>query len=634
MISFKLFREIENLHALTLDKKMLGVCTCQLRDMFEKTSPSSVLLIYHLEPKPLHSYSPFIGPPEASCSSQIRTARAVAEELGEAAAAQSGVLSWAKVPLDHSERDIQNVVEKQGTRLNVPVDNMCVGDESIPWIDPRKWFQYIVDHGLFHMLAGLPHEEKHLAPQVWTNFWTKYQRLHPNFGVFDMEGLDFSRTVGIYIHGDEGRTLKKSGLMVTSVQSCLGQGFDKKRLKRDVKGNIKPQVNFSGHTYTNRFVNFVMPKTLYDKKPDIYHQALEVFSQSLQSLFADGIKDPFTGEVYRFVVLACKGDLPYLCKAGMLKRAYNTAAKKGDSDKLHGVCHLCLAGFPQFPAEQLSTCNPAWLATVGVRVPWVTAPPFIRFLMHDMSNPAEFFRPDLFHAVHLGFGRSWVASIIHLVLDVLEQTNLDAKWKFLTDHYIQWCRQRKTQAHVSKITGYLMSYDDKTGKQGRWHKGALTTNFCRWILKLLGDIPADNAGYLAMCRKATAKLNAMFTTFYQGGFFLDQNESIYAAQCAMEFLSTYEHLAEIMFSLKRPALFPLYPKLHLMHHMTIQLQESANSFGFAENPMACSCQLDEDVIGRVSRLSRRVSIRLTMLRTIGRYLIGCYSAWKAAGLFQ
>ena len=437
-----------------------------------------------------------------------------------------------------------------------------------------------------------------------------------------------------YVHGDEGRTLKKNGLMVTQLQSALGRGFDQKRLKRQADGSFKPQVNFSGHTFVTRLVSWVLPKTQYEKAPHVFEEAMVHFAQDLRALEVEGIRDPFTGEFFRIVFLGCKGDWPYLAKAGMLKRSYNTAAKRGSNDKVHGVCHLCMAGFPGLPAEEIDTVQPAWRVLVGVAPPWRTTPPLVRYLLHDESNPATFFCADLWHTVHLGFGRSWVSSIVNLALTVLPQSNLDLKWQFLTEHYHAWCQENHAQTHVSKVSSYLMSYDDKTGKQGRWHKGALTCNFCKWLLRLLKEIPPNDSGRLQLCRSATAKLNAMFSNFYQGGFFLEKSEAMYASGCGLEFLATYAFLARKMFENNQPSLFPLYTKLHAMHHMILKVRDEALQFGFAQNPMGCSCQMDEDVVGRISRLSRRVSIRTVMVRTMNRYLIGCHSAWVDSGLIR
>ena len=571
---------------------------------------------------------------EASCVSQIRTARAVAEELGEATAVRSGVQRWAKVSFDHSERGVHKIVSDQGTKLDLPITSLQLGEDSIPWIDPRSWVQYIVDQGLCSMFAGVTGKQKYLAPGIWRDFWSKFEKMNPHHEVFTLDNMDWGKTIGLYIHGDEGRTLKKSGLMVTSIQSVLGKGFDNKRLKRDVSGCVKAEVNFAGHTFTTRFVSFVIPKTLYDKKPGIYLEVLGCYAKSLRSLLDDGVYCRHTRETYRFVVIGCKGDLPYLAKAGLLKRTFNTAAKRGSSDKVHGVCHLCLAGLPDYPAEDLANDRPAWLRTVAVQVPWRQTPPFLKFLMHDLNDPASFFACDLWHCVHLGFGRSWVASIVNLSLAVLPFSNLDQKWDFLSRHYITWCRLNKKQSHVSKITPFLMSYDDTTGKQGRWHKGALTTNLCHWVVQLLADIPQDDAGFLNKCTEATTSLNLMFSCFYRSSFWLSREECLYTSQKGLHFLRVYAYLAGKQYELNRSSLFPLYPKLHFMHHCMLKLQSDAHGIGFSQNPISTVCQMDEDAIGRVSRLSRKVSIRATMQRTMERYVVACYTAWTAAGLIK
>ena len=55
--------------------------------------------------------------------------------------------------------------------------------------------------------------------------------------------------------------------------------------------------------------------------------------------------------------------------------------------------------------------------------------------------------------------------------------NLDATWEWLTDNYKAFRKREKRQSHVAKISGYLMSYGDKTGAVGAWSKGVLTTNW-------------------------------------------------------------------------------------------------------------------------------------------------------------
>ena len=573
---------------------------------------------------------------EASCASQIRTARAVASEMGADVAALNGVQDWANLTEAHSETGVQRVVKKHKTQLAVPMTSVLAAGSDIPWIAPRDWFQFVMECGLWRMFAGLRVEQKHLEPQTWKKFWKQYQVLHPDFPLFSEEWshVDPSRCVGVYIHGDEGRTLKKSGWMVVTMQSALGRGFDQKRLKRDVSGVLKPQVNFAGNTYTTRMVGFCMPKTIYDKVPAVFDEAMRIYGENLRDLLDHGLVHPDTKERHWVVCLGVKGDWPFLSKAGRFTRSFNTMAKQGKNEKEHGCCHLCLAGYKDYPAEELNSYNPAWCNTVGIVRPWMRTPPILKSQVTEVGCPEKFFYADVWHTVHLGVGKSFVASTIHLVLDVLPHSNLDLKWDFLTQHYVNWCRANKKQTHISKITKTLMCYNDRSGVKGAWHKGALTTNFMKWLMRLIPDVPADPEGLLVVCQVAVARLNGMFACFYQGGFFLDKAESLYAASCLLEFGGAYMKLAEAQFKVQRPYLFPLFPKLHSLNHCMVEMKRDVDAHGYSQNPMATSCQMDEDAIGKLSRLSRRVSIRKAMIRTLSRYLIGAKRAWEQAGLIR
>ena len=576
---------------------------------------------------------------EASCTSQIRTARAVTEEIGEGMARQSGVLSWSQIPFEHSERDVHQVISKQGSALDIPVSEMRVQGQPVPWIPPKDWFQFILRQGVWHHLAGVRADEMHLAGTLWETFWSYYQELNPHFELFSKPGVDYSRTVACYLHGDEGRTLKKSGLMVTSIQSALGYGFSPKRQKRSADGLPEPLVNYAGHTFCSRLVSFVIPKTLYESNNAVFHDAMEILAKELREIYDHGVVNPFTGERFWVAIIGLKGDLPYLAKAGGLNRAFNTATKRTAKDpsrrkKPSGICHLCLAGTDGFPAEEIATRSPAWIRTQGVKLPWDTTPVLLKHLPHDASDLASFFQIDLWHTVHLGFGRSYVASTVQLALECVPCSNLEEKWKWLTCHCHTWCRREKKQRHVSKISPTLMSYNDKAGAMGAWHKGALTTNFFKWLPCLIDALPPDAAGRLVRAKRGVEKLNAMFTMLYGSPSFLTREESFYVADCGFVFLDSYARLARSAYDAGMPLLYPLYPKLHYMHHILLEIEASAREHNMAFNVMTCGCQQDEDLVGRISRLSRRVSIRTVMTRTLSRYLAAALIEWREAGLLR
>ena len=180
-----------------------------------------------------------------------------------------------------------------------------------------------------------------------------------------------------------------------------------------------------------------------------------------------------------------------------------------------------------------------------------------------------------------------------------------------------------------------MSYSDKTGVKGCWSKGALTSNVMRWLPCLLRDLPADNDGALEKCFDAATKKNSLFGYLFNSPLFLNRDESLYIAHLGFSFLKSCPELARYCFDAKRGWLYLLFPKLHSLHLiMIIKLHADAKSCGMSMSPLATTCQQDEDCVGRLDRVSRRVSPHLTMLRTLQRYLIGAYDVWTKAGLIH
>lgn len=68
--------------------------------------------------------------------------------------------------------------------------------------------------------------------------------------------------------------------------------------------------------------------------------------------------------------------------------------------------------------------------------------------------------------------------------------------------------------------------------------------------------------------------------------------------------------------------FILKPKHHALHHIAYNIREQlVLGAGRILTPQCFSCDTNEDFIGRISRLSRRVNIRLCDLRVYQRYFL-------------
>lgn len=75
--------------------------------------------------------------------------------------------------------------------------------------------------------------------------------------------------------------------------------------------------------------------------------------------------------------------------------------------------------------------------------------------------------------------------------------------------------------------------------------------------------------------------------------------------------------------------YSLKPKLHAMRHIAgdIEKQLSRGSSQIL-NPLAFSCEANEDMVGHVARLSRRVSARTVNHRVFDRVCIRMKTLWR------
>ena len=134
---------------------------------------------------------------------------------------------------------------------------------SFPWIKPSNFIRSMVRmNDLDHLLGGftLPQARGRLV-----DFWAKYRVLFPRHQLW--EDVDAGRKdpaccVPILIHGDEGVTYKKNGLLVLSFQGVWGHGSSKRNVDyRAVDEGIP--LNFLRTGFQTRMLICVCPKEYF-----------------------------------------------------------------------------------------------------------------------------------------------------------------------------------------------------------------------------------------------------------------------------------------------------------------------------------------------------------------------------------
>lgn len=124
-------------------------------------------------------------------------------------------------------------------------------------------------------------------------------------------------------------------------------------------------------------------------------------------------------------------------------------------------------------------------------------------------------------------------------------------------------------------------------------------------------------------------LNKALRTLYRSGCWMQSPKASQVGNQIFAFLGHYAVCASITLT-DRKRRFALTPKHHMMCHDAYGLVDQASKHVWCENPMIRTNQIQEDYIGRPSRLSRRVSTRSLHSSVLLRSLIIYEESLKAA----
>ena len=189
------------------------------------------------------------------------------------------------------------------------------------------------------------------------------------------------------------------------------------------------------------------------------------------------------------------------------------------------------------------------------------------------------------------------------------------------------CADNKVDPYIRKLTRETINWKQTTGfPSGGWSKGSTTLSLLRWFLaarrQRSDTIPEDSL--LRLCFKAALNINLFFSKPYRHQVWIKREAALEIAKHGFQFLHYNAELAEGCFR-ENLALFMHMPNLHRLHHIFFELHDGASRSDYAMSPLVIACQMEEDFIGRPSRLSRRQ-------RTIRRALEASYAEYVRAGL--
>lgn len=563
----------------------------------------------------------------------------------------------SKAKLESADEPLFQALRGCGLAFDVPKTTVDL-DESFkyPCIHPKDLLENIAKKGFLAKTLGVPVA---YAERVFESFWKDFQQQFPQHDLFAVDGVDFSHLVPYYLHGDGGRTYKKDSILICSAFPAFGQGTAKKPvdleplpsrpLQVKSKKRARPQgtnagngfeggINLLGDTLANRFLFAAIKTEYYKKNHDRFVKLIEIWGQWMHQMFREGFT--YKGETWRILVLGLCGDAPFLREAGFHNRSFSNVRKSAKATTvLSGVCWLCDAGRTGGPSfENPDIHNAEWVSTTGARnpLPWDDEPgPLLQHLLVNQNDLAAFYLPDLFHIYHFGVGKDFVASsIVYMIKTAFKRNSIAASLEvFNSELATYFSEHKKDRCHFGKklkldLLGYVSSKDFPTG---HWSKGADTTKLGKVLESISRKVLANHDDLrddwiLNNISLAAVTIGNFFRMLFKASFKLKPEEAQTAILDGCRFCRLYVLLARTCLS-RKLCLFKLKPKFHMLCHilktMSDQFLVNPNT---VVNPLAHSTFQCEDFVGKVARISRRVSPKTHGDKILNRYFVGMQMA--------
>ena len=148
---------------------------------------------------------------------------------------------------------------------------------------------------------------------------------------------------------------------------------------------------------------------------------------------------------------------------------------------------------------------------------------------------------------------------------------------------------------------------------------------CSALLPFYPPLPCANTPAVLM-RVPRRRMNAALRLLYRGGAWLAADEAALIGEHGLTALRAMQRCAEISLANREP-LYPLHAKMHMLFHQFRFLCQYSKKCCWVESPLTDACQMDEGFVGVVARLSRRVSPKTTIRRTLDLYLCLLHKHW-------
>ena len=566
----------------------------------------------------------------------------------------------------NASRDAHSFIRKWGLAWKVPlsyVETELDGDMvKFGYIKPSHFVEFLINKTPELLLGGCPTVQDGQASLE--AFWQAYRHVHPTHRLFhdNHPNRSLSSTFAIAFHGDEGRGLKKGNTTILMMETCLGvdswanyvQGKSSltcdtceldEPTRKKIRGN--PTVaknhacfqatNLKEHSFLTKFVLAALPR----KEKQLLDKIMVEIVRDFNALFTTGVSAH--GRQWFAACTGAKGDLKWVQHVGGLERCFSaqTAINKE-------MCHECMAGSAHLPFEDFNH-DPVWASTCYQQRPYTLRPLLCHIpFEHEFGNDGDdavpherFFRRDIFHNTKQGVFRQFVASCVLLVarlhyFDVRGESNKrDILLNRAFSHFKLFC-------HATGRTPALRSFSLSFFNSPSWFtfpwvncKGSDCAHLLAWVHTMLtgflnDPLKEDHKTILKQMIGAAQAGRDFQRIYYSHKLWLTKRCAGSLYRHLHAFLCHYNACAFLSMNQFQYTGFALTSKFHLLCHtkLDILILLRNPNVKWVPNPQLWGCEMNEDIVGKLSRLIRRVSARRASTRALELYLIKSKAVYR------
>ena len=541
----------------------------------------------------------------------------------------------------NSFRNINRLIKRWGLRWNIPESVYWHSDEhQVHYLAPHDIFSYLLKNAPELLFGGISDFE--VAKRHLQCFWDCYKKDHATHEVYKHEQLgtlSLNQTIPILCHGDEGRGVRKGNTTVVSVESVFGldsytsdcynsmpccSGTDE-ALLCDFQN-----INLRFHSFLTKYLVFALPGKVY-KGTKVLEGLLRVIFQDLRACFYEGIK--IGNQYWNFACIGLKGDLQWHLKVGALERSFARLSWK--TDKM--CCHECLAGSSQRPFEDLSA-QPCWADSLWAERPW-SAPPESGMILvpYDTTKPEAVMKRDMFHNLKVGVLQDFIGSSVMILaewryFDVPGESNSRSKQlERMFGHFRLFCSSKGRSPNLHGFTKNFFNAPTRRHYPWSKSKGSDSVLLVQWLMVLSVGCQQDirnpkHRNVLHGMHVAAKSADKWLKAMYAHGLWWKPACAADMLKLGETFLKCYAFLSWVCLHEHKFLGYALKCKSHMLAHTVLDLRNSlATGASRIPSCLIHGCEMNEDFIGRIARLSRKLHQSQICRRVLNMYLIKAHA---------